>query len=83
MVGASGFEPPASWSRTRRSSQAEPRPERKFAAYNSLRCIACDGNALLSSAHLRHWSNSCPSLTIHQTHAQGGTRIRLWCAGIL
>src|SRR5438094_2623255 len=27
LVGASGFEPPASWSRTRRSSQAEPRPE--------------------------------------------------------
>ena len=27
MVGARGFEPPASWSRTRRSSQAEPRPE--------------------------------------------------------
>jgi hypothetical protein len=25
-VGARGFEPPASWSRTRRSSQAEPRP---------------------------------------------------------
>jgi hypothetical protein len=29
MVGASGFEPPTSWSRTRRSSQAEPRPEVK------------------------------------------------------
>ena len=27
LVGASGFEPPASWSRTRRSNQAEPRPE--------------------------------------------------------
>ena len=27
LVGASGFEPPTSWSRTRRSSQAEPRPE--------------------------------------------------------
>ncbi len=27
MVGASGFEPPTSWSRTRRSNQAEPRPE--------------------------------------------------------
>ncbi len=27
MVGASGFEPPTSWSRTRRSSQAEPRPD--------------------------------------------------------
>ncbi len=26
LVGASGFEPPTSWSRTRRSSQAEPRP---------------------------------------------------------
>ncbi len=29
MVGASGFEPPTSWSRTRRSSQAEPRPDEK------------------------------------------------------
>jgi len=27
MVGARGFEPPASWTRTRRSSQAEPRPD--------------------------------------------------------
>ena len=27
LVGASGFEPPTSWSRTRRSSQAEPRPD--------------------------------------------------------
>src|SRR5205823_3064240 len=26
-VGARGFEPPTSWSRTKRSSQAEPRPE--------------------------------------------------------
>lgn len=26
LVGASGFEPPTSWSRTKRSSQAEPRP---------------------------------------------------------
>jgi hypothetical protein len=28
LVGARGFEPPTSWSRTRRSSQAEPRPDR-------------------------------------------------------
>jgi hypothetical protein len=48
LVGASGFEPPASWSRTRRSSQAEPRPECSFATYNSLRCIACDGNRCLA-----------------------------------
>jgi hypothetical protein len=27
MVGARGFEPPTSWSRTKRSSQAEPRPD--------------------------------------------------------
>jgi len=27
MVGATGFEPATSWSRTRRSSQAEPRPD--------------------------------------------------------
>jgi hypothetical protein len=29
MVGARGFEPPTSWSRTKRSSQAEPRPDRR------------------------------------------------------
>src|SRR6185295_995253 len=29
LVGARGFEPPTSWSRTKRSSQAEPRPGRK------------------------------------------------------
>jgi hypothetical protein len=28
MVGASGFEPPTSWSRTRRASQAALRPDR-------------------------------------------------------
>jgi hypothetical protein len=27
LVGASGFEPPTSCSRSRRSSQAEPRPD--------------------------------------------------------
>jgi uncharacterized protein DUF2630 len=32
LVGASGFEPPTSWSRTRRSSQAEPRPDCERAA---------------------------------------------------
>jgi hypothetical protein len=29
MVGASGFEPPASWSRTRRASQAALRPDNR------------------------------------------------------
>ena len=32
MVGASGFEPPASWSRTRRASQAALRPDNKSGA---------------------------------------------------
>src|SRR5258707_1609548 len=32
LVGARGFEPPTSWSRTTRSSQAEPRPDREGAA---------------------------------------------------
>ena len=39
LVGARGFEPPASWSRTRRSSQAEPRP---------------DGGKLLTHHSVRH-----------------------------
>ena len=30
MVGARGFEPPTSASRTQRSSQAEPRPDHAF-----------------------------------------------------
>ncbi len=29
FVGVRGFEPPASWSRTRRSNRAEPHPEIK------------------------------------------------------
>jgi hypothetical protein len=29
MVGATGFEPATSWSRTKRSSQTEPRPDLK------------------------------------------------------
>ncbi len=28
IVGVRGFEPPASWSRTKRSNRAEPHPER-------------------------------------------------------
>ena len=35
LVGASGFEPPASWSRTRRSSQAEPRPDGAHSVTNA------------------------------------------------
>src|SRR3954469_17415338 len=40
MVGASGFEPPTSWSRTRRSSQAEPRPDQVCCddQYNTRTC---------------------------------------------
>src|SRR5947208_14543947 len=32
-IGARGFEPPTPWSRTRCSSQAEPRPERKAQSF--------------------------------------------------
>src|SRR5467141_1039337 len=39
MVGASGFEPPTSWSRTRRASQAALRPELCCRCCNSLRWI--------------------------------------------
>ena len=51
MVGASGFEPPTSWSRTRRSSQAEPRPDLSsvigcaaFAQARTIRFVADTGN---------------------------------------
>jgi hypothetical protein len=39
VVGASGFEPPTSWSRTRRASQAALRPELYCRCSNSLRWI--------------------------------------------
>ena len=40
MVGAKGFEPSTSWSRTRRASQAALRPESYSKLLNSLRGIA-------------------------------------------
>src|SRR5271169_4966721 len=40
MVGAKGFEPSTSWSRTRRASQAALRPESYCILLNSLRVIA-------------------------------------------
>ena len=50
LVGASGFEPPTSWSRTRRSSQAEPRPER-FTP-NSKTVYSASFSTATSSLHL-------------------------------
>ena len=44
VVGASGFEPPASWSRTRRASQAALRPEILKTTANSLSRIITDRN---------------------------------------
>ena len=44
MVGASGFEPPTSWSRTRRASQAALRPEILKTTANSLSRITTDRN---------------------------------------
>ena len=35
MVGAKGFEPSTSWSRTRRASQAALRPDKKRKAENA------------------------------------------------
>src|SRR6185369_11920851 len=45
LVGARGFEPPTSWSRTTRSSQAEPRPDDDEEAllYHARRRIAKGG----------------------------------------
>jgi hypothetical protein len=40
VVGAKGFEPSTSWSRTRRASQAALRPESYCILLNSLRAIA-------------------------------------------
>ncbi len=44
MVGASGFEPPASWSRTRRASQAALRPESCYRLPKSLSRIGTNRN---------------------------------------
>ena len=44
MVGASGFEPPASWSRTRRASQAALRPEGVAVDRHSLRWFSVGSN---------------------------------------
>src|SRR5580698_5758803 len=44
VVGASGFEPPTSWSRTRRASQAALRPEILKTTANSLSRIISDRN---------------------------------------
>src|ERR1700733_272243 len=46
MVGASGFEPPTSWSRTRRASQAALRPEPCASSQSSLLGNANNGNTL-------------------------------------
>ena len=42
MVGASGFEPPASWSRTRRASQAALRPEISYLAFDQFTLHHCE-----------------------------------------
>src|SRR6202050_4102324 len=44
MVGANGFEPSTSWSRTRRASQAALRPEILKTTANSLSRITIDRN---------------------------------------
>jgi|HubBroStandDraft_1064217.scaffolds.fasta_scaffold30138_2 hypothetical protein len=44
MVGAKGFEPSTSWSRTRRASQAALRPECRRNLVTSLRAIAAIRN---------------------------------------
>src|SRR6202034_1843920 len=46
VVGASGFEPPTSWSRTRRASQAALRPEPCESLQSSLLGNATNGNTL-------------------------------------
>jgi len=59
MVGASGFEPPASWSRTRRASQAALRPENQLVGFpRSLRCI----NANRNPANRNQRKNGIPRL---------------------
>ncbi len=35
MVGASGFEPPTSWSRTRRANRTAPRPADRLSRYGA------------------------------------------------
>ena len=41
-VGVTGFEPATSWSQTRRSSQAEPHPERYLTVLRKCSCLTQD-----------------------------------------
>src|SRR5580704_15982715 len=65
MVGASGFEPPASWSRTRRASQAALRPEDTHPGARIKR---------------PEWKiqNSIPPGLELEREAKGGTGFSLW-----
>jgi hypothetical protein len=51
VVGAKGFEPSTSWSRTRRASQAALRPDSYSKLLNSLRGIASRCNGCFGSKH--------------------------------
>ena len=68
VVGASGFEPPTSWSRTRRASQAALRPEILKTTANSLSRIPTDRNqsycAALPAQGIRALDNSSRRLRI-------------------
>jgi hypothetical protein len=57
MVGANGFEPSTSWSRTRRASQAALRPDRHA------RTLA---RAIIHNSLSQHFRNN------HRAHEQNG-----------
>ena len=72
LVGASGFEPPTSWSRTRRSSQAEPRPERFQSSID---------RRIPSIAHSARSNVAVPraiNTPQHSPHARHQQRVRIY-----
>ena len=64
MVGASGFEPPTSWSRTRRASQAALRPELYCRCSNSLRWIDTTRNRKVQP-FMDAWSQHSGKIQFH------------------
>ena len=81
MVGASGFEPPASWSRTRRASQAALRPDdthsgmlKKRPEWNTQNSIALRANLECGGlARISIWS---PAIRIAVPKSGGLYKIR-------
>ena len=63
MVGVRGFEPPASASRTQRSSQAEPHPDRCTTLYRAV-IIIYHVFGFLQAGKINFFAKSCKNYAI-------------------